>query len=140
MKTLRQLEPLSPATREAILQLESAAPMRAADVLALEPLMVAAIPAIGTAYGQLPGFYFKKALWMAQQGQHQDALHAIWLAMAITAGICLRGDDALHAQGTELMHWWLQALGYEGQDSLVPKIQIAESLFKAIEEQVTRGF
>jgi len=137
MKTLWQLESLTPAIKDTILHLESATPLGTADVLALEPLLFEAIPLSGVAYGQLPGFYFPKALWMARQGQHQDALHTLWLGMAITAGICRGGDESRRVQGAALMQRWLQALDYAGQASLVPKVRIGGSLFSELEDGAT---
>lgn len=137
MRTLSSLAPLAPIIKDSILHLESATPLGVADVLALEPLLFQAIPLIGVAYGQMPGFYFPKALWMARQGQHQDALHALWLGMAITAGICRGGDESRRAQGAALMQRWLHALGYAAPASLVPKVSIAESLFSELEDRAT---
>jgi len=131
------LEPLTPSLKAYIIELESATPLPAAAVLTLEPLLLAAIPALGTAYGQLPGFYVKKAIWMVKQGQHQAALHAMWLMMAISAGTYVRGDNALRTQGADLMQRWLKTLGYEELDNLIPQVPIAETLFKEVEHLVT---
>jgi predicted nucleotidyltransferase len=137
MKTLAHLAPLAPIIKDSILHLESATPLGVADVLALEPLLFQAIPLIGVAYGQLPGFYFPKALWMARQGQLEDALHALWLGMAITAGSCRDGGAAHRAQGTALMQRWLHALGYAEQASLVLKLAVAKSMFSELEAHAT---
>jgi len=72
---------------------------------------------------------------MAQQGQHQEALHAMWLQMGGgIAQACITGNNPVErATGTELIQRWLQSTGIDGAEALAAKQKIAASLL----EQVT---
>jgi hypothetical protein len=71
---------------------------------------------------------------MAQHGQHQEALHAMWLQMSVTAQGCLqRNDPAELAAGAALMQRWLQRTGFAGAEVLAARLQQAELLLRQVE-------
>jgi hypothetical protein len=108
--------------------------MSAADVLALEPLLQGMIPWVDANFGQLPIYFTKKSLWMAQQGQYQEALHAMWVMMSVAAVGCLQRTDAAgRATGIDLAHRWLQRTHFAGAEVLAAKLQEAERLLRQVE-------
>lgn len=90
--------------------------MTASDVLALEPLLQ------------------EKTLWGAQQGQYQEALHAMWLLIWGAAEGCLqRADPARRATGSDWAQRWLQQTHFEGTAVLAIKLHSAELLLRQVE-------
>ncbi len=73
------LDRIAPTLKAHLAELEGSTQMSQADVLALEPLLQEMIPFCDASFGQLPIYFTKKTLWMAQQGQYQEALHPMWL-------------------------------------------------------------
>lgn len=133
-RTLLQLGALDPALKAQIAVFEGATHMTADDVLALEPLLQAMLPWIDPAYGQLPIYFIRKALWMAQQGDPQAALHALWLVMGVATEGCLqRHDLAAQATGRALAQRWLHQTGMSEPASLAVKLPSAEMLFRQVE-------
>jgi hypothetical protein len=108
--------------------------MSQADVLALELLLQEMIPLDDASFDQLLICFIKKTLWMAQQGQYQEALHPIWFMMREAAESCLqRTDPAERETGIDLAHRWLQRTHFEGLEVLAAKLQEAERLLRHVE-------
>jgi hypothetical protein len=108
--------------------------MTASDVLALESLLQEVIPFCDASFGQLPIYFTKKTLWMAQQGQYQEALHAMWLLMWGAAEGCLqRADPAGRATGSNWAQRWLQQTHFAGAEMLAAKLHSAARLFYQVE-------
>jgi predicted nucleotidyltransferase len=127
----------APTLKAQLAELEGSTQMSAADVVALEPLLLEMIPLGDASFGQLPLYFTKKTLWMAQQGQYQEALHPMWLMMYGAAEGCLqRSDPAERATGIDLAHRWLQRTHFEGAEVLAAKLQEAERLLRQVEELV----
>lgn len=82
-----------------------------------------------------------KTLWLAQQGQHQAALHAMWLHMGGGAAMgCLqRNDPAELVVGANLMQRWLQRTYFAGSAVLAAKLQTAEGLLQQMEGLVAKS-
>ena len=136
-RTLLQLTALDPALKAQLAAFEGSAHMTAGGVLALEPLLQEMIPWIDPTYGQLPIYFIRKALWMAQQGDPQAALHALWLVILVAAEGCLqRHDPAVLATGRDLAQRWLQQIGMNEPASLAVKLQSAEVLLHQVEALV----
>lgn len=132
-RTLVQLTALDPALKAQIAAFEGSTHMTAGDVQALEPLLQAMILWVDPAYGQLPLYFIRKALWMAQQGDPQAALHALWLVMLVAAEGCLqRHDPAILATGRDLTRRWLQQTGMSEPASLAGTLQSAERLLQQV--------
>ena len=86
-------------------------------------------------FGQLPVYFLLKTRWMAQNGQHQEALHALWLYMGGGAadGCLKRNEPAGLAAGADLMQRWLQRTHFAGAETLAAKVQRAEQLLQQVE-------
>jgi hypothetical protein len=133
-RSLLQLGALDPVLKAQLAAVEGSAYMTVGDVVALEPLLQAMIPWIDPAYSQLPLYFLQKALWMAQQGDPQAALHALWLVMGVAAeGCSQRHDSATQATGRDLAQRWLQQTGMHEPTSLAAKLQSAEMLLRQVE-------
>lgn len=132
---LALLGPIAPAIKVQLAELEGSTKMSATDVLALEPLLQEGLPLADAALGQLPIYFIQKTRWMAQQGQHQEALHAMWLQMGggVAQACIARNDPVERATGAELMQRWLQRADLDRAEVLAAKQKIAASLL----EQVT---
>jgi hypothetical protein len=125
---------VAPTLKAHLAELEGSTQMSAAAVLALEPLLQEMIPLGDASYGQLGLYFLQKTLWMAQQGQHQEALHAMWLLMYGAAeGSLQRTDPAGRATGIALAHRWLQRTGMHEPARWAAKLQQAEMLFGQVE-------
>lgn len=128
------LERVDPTLKVSLAELEGSPQMGQAGVLTLEPLLHEMAPLIDASFGQLPLYFTKKTLWMAQQGQYQEALHPMWLLMGVAAEGCLqRTDPAEHVLGINLAQRWLQQTGMREPDQLATKLQQAEMLLRQIE-------
>jgi hypothetical protein len=128
------LGPVDPQLKAQLAAFEGSAHMTASDVLALEPLLQEMIPFCDASFGQLPIYFTKKTLWMAQQGQYQEALHAMWLLMWGAAEGCLqRADPAERATGSNWAQRWLQQTHFAGAEMLAAKLHSAERLFYQVE-------
>jgi hypothetical protein len=129
------LGPVDPRLKAQLAAFEGSAHMTVSDVLALEPLLREAIPLWNASFGQLPVYFLHKTLWMTQHGQHQEALHAMWLHMGGRAAAdCLqRNDPAELVAGAELIQRWQQRTGFVGAEVLAAKLQAAEMLLRQVE-------
>jgi hypothetical protein len=125
---------IAPMLKAQLAELEGSTQMSAADVLAFEPLLQETIPLGDASYGQLGIYFMQKTLWMAHQGQHQEALHAMWLMMYGAAeGSLQHTDPAERAIGIDLAHRWLQRTGMHEPARLAAKLQQAEMLLGQLE-------
>jgi len=126
---LKQLESVAPAIRARLIALMSAKAMSATEIIALESFLHEVGRLLGAAWGQFPGFYVQKMMAIAKQGDHEAALQALWLMMAVVADICLQADDAaLKTKGTKLLQSWLHSVGCETAERQVVNVQLAEAL------------
>jgi hypothetical protein len=127
------LGPVDPLLTAQLAVFEGSTHMTASDVLALESLLQEMIPFCNASFGQLPMYFTKKTQWMAQHGQYQEALHAMWLLMSGAAEGCRqRTDPAGRATGIDLAHRWLQRTGFVGAAVLAAKLQAAEMLLRQV--------
>ena len=128
-RSLLLLGRIDPSLKAQLAELEGSTQMSAADVVALEPLLQEIIQLGDASYGQLLIYATQKTLWMAQQGQHQAALHTMWLMMYGAAESCLRHPDpARRATGINLSQRWLQRTGMHEPSTMLSKLQSAELL------------
>jgi predicted nucleotidyltransferase len=132
---LALLGQLDPSLKAQLAAFEGSTHLTAADVLALEPFLRAAIPLCDASFGQLPIYFLHKIRWMAQQGQHQEAFHAMWIYLGPgTAQSCLNGNDpASLAAGADLMQRWLQSIHFADPDRLAAKVLEAQALLDQLQ-------
>lgn len=129
-----QLAPIAPALKTQLAELEGSTQLNAADVLALEPLLREASPLFDASWGQESEYLIAKTLWMAQQGQHQAALHVAWVHISIAAGDCLQRNESTElAAGMDIMQRWLHRNNMHGPASLAARLQSAERLLQQVE-------
>lgn len=125
---------IAPTLKAHLVELEGSTQMSQADVLALEPLLQEMIPLGDASGGQLLIYFTKKTLWMAQQGQYQEALHPMWFMMSGSAESYLQRTDPVEREtGIDLAHRWLQRTYFEGAEVRAAKLQQAEMLLRQIE-------
>ena len=124
-----QLAAVAPAIRARLIELMSATPVSAAEIIALEPFLLEAAPLLGVGWGQFSGFFVQKMMAMAKKGEPAAVLQALWLMMAVIADICLQTDDAApQTKGTYLLQNWLQQVGCETPERQAVNVQLAEAL------------
>ena len=86
-------------------------------------------------WGILPTEYVvNKIEWLAKNDQHREALHMLWIGMAVLA-VEWRGseDTLIKTRGAELAQKWLKGIGWEGKGVLEEKRKMAKALLKEIE-------
>ena len=133
-RSLVLLGPIAPTLKAQLIELEGSTQMSPADVLALGSLFQEAMPFVDASFGQLPVYFTQKTQWMAQQGQHQEALHAMWLLMSAAAEGCRqRNDLAVGRAGTALVQRWLDQTGMHEAAVLTAKVRSAEVLLGQVE-------
>lgn len=135
---LALLGPISPTIKAQLAELEGSTSMSVADVLALEPLLQEGIPLADAALGQLPIYFIQKTRWMAQQGQQQEALHAMWLQMGggVALACIARNDPAERLIAADLMQRWLQRTHFDRPEVLTAKLHHAQAIFTQVEALV----
>jgi hypothetical protein len=102
-------------------------------VLALAPLLNEWTALVDTAqYGHLGDYFAKKAVWMANHGFPQEALHCIFLISGTVAGDCRQADSQV-AQATALAQRWLAAIHWTSPAVLAAKVALAQSLLQEME-------
>ena len=110
--------------------------MTADDVLALLSLILEGVSFMDTSkWGIFPTEYVvKKIEWMAENGQHQEALHVLWIGMGVHAVGWRKSEDPwIKSKGSELAQRWLEGVGWDGEVALEEKRKMAKALLKEIE-------
>ena len=93
-----------------------------------------ASPLFNASWGQEAEYLIAKALWMAQQGQHQAALHVAWVHILIAAIDCLQRNNPVElVAGTDVMQRWLHRNSMHEPALFAEKIQGAEILLQQVE-------
>ena len=133
-RALLQLGPIAPTLKTQLAEFEGLTQRNAGDVLALEPILREASPLFNASWGQEAEYLIAKALWMAQQGQHQAALHVAWVHILIAARDCLQRNNPVElVAGTDVMQRWLHRNSMHEPALLAEKIQGAEILLQQVE-------
>jgi predicted nucleotidyltransferase len=126
----------SDTLRESICGWEGSSKMSAEDVLALLSLVLGGKSFVDTSrWGVLPTEYVvKKIEWMANNDQHREALHILWIGMGVDAVEWRKCEDTwIKSKGTELAQRWLGSVEWDGKVALQEKLKVATALLKEIE-------
>jgi hypothetical protein len=131
---LSQLGVVSPAMHARICELQGSTAMQPQDVLALVPICTALAAFVDRAtWGQLPEYFTKKATWMAQNGQHREALNAMWLMNSASARNCQQSNDPQQiSQATQVAEGWLREVDWEDKRVQTARMELAASLLEQV--------
>jgi hypothetical protein len=138
-RVLAQVSTISPDVGAAVADLEGSTDLSADDVLALQPLLQEALLLIGDSYGQLSHYFLQKSLWLAQQGQPQAALHAMWTLIYGAVEATRSSEDPVRrTAGSDLAWRWLAPLRLADPEVWKAKLPLADSLLRQAEELIER--
>jgi hypothetical protein len=128
---LLQLGQVARPFRERLCAFEGSSSLSAKDVHALEPLFFEWVSLTDLSLlGRLPEYFATKAVWLAEEGLYQEAIHAMWVIASRIARDCRqRGETAANA--AQLAASWLQALRWT--EMLDTKGTLARSLLKELD-------
>jgi predicted nucleotidyltransferase len=134
IRHLSQLGTLSMMLKERFCALEGSTNMEKEDVLAIFPIFARLTSAGDTSqWGNMPGYIVKKIEWMARNGYHREAIHAMWINGNFRANDCLQGNDpSTIAVAEQLAQDWFRNVNWEGADVLDKRLKQITMLWEDI--------
>jgi predicted nucleotidyltransferase len=129
---LLQLALVNKPLHDQIADFEGSRDLRTQDILALEPLFREWIPfADYDDKGNAPEYVAKKAVWLAQQGLPQAALHALWVYLHLIVKDCIDHQEKA-VPAAVLAQRWLEAVKWDNEAILQQKGAMAQLLLEEL--------
>ena len=131
---LLQLASVNKRLHDQIADFEGSRAMHTQDILAMEPLYREWIPfANFDEKGNAPEYLAKKAVWLAQQGFPQAALHALWVYLHLIVKDCIDHEEKVEPT-TALAQRWLEVVKWDNEAVLHQKGAMAQTLLQELTE------
>jgi hypothetical protein len=129
---LVRLSPVNRQLHDRIADFEGSCEMIPEDILDLQARFLQWSSIAGLErYKNAPEYVTKKAIWLAQQGFPQAALHAMWVYVYLIVEECI-GNEEQKAPATMLAQQWLQAVKWDNEATLQQKGLMAQSLLEEL--------
>jgi hypothetical protein len=129
---LLQLAAMNKQLHDQIAEFEGSRDMGTQEILAIEPLFREWIPLADLdEKGNAPEYLAQKAVWLAQQGLPQAALHALWVYLHLIVNDCI-GHEAKVEPATALAQRWLEVVKWDNEAILQQKGIMAQALLQGI--------
>lgn len=135
MRALGQLGPVSSNLKSRISVWECSSTVSTLFVLVLHSILSDGVALVDASkWGHLPEYAVKKMEWMANNGLHTEAMHAMWIGMGVYgAEWRRRGDVTVGSEELILVQVWLGLVGWDGTQVLAQKLATAKSILAEVE-------